>query len=182
MPLQRCRQNVANIWRTCQGLSKLSIKDKVKHLWVDLRDTDTVSKQYLKEFLTKCLVCTRWVGRYRGKLCIWWDWGSLPLCWQTTGSSGRSSCPVERSWCLRRCPAGHTIASGEFADTEKTHKKTWLKGRYPIQKTKIEQSPSLWQTLKQDIDTGFVSCSLTFTLLAAENRQAKSISRYNCDT
>lgn len=128
--VQRCRQNVCkylkDLWRLVT-FSKLSINtDKVKHLWVDLRDMDTVNTQNLNEVPTKCLFCTRLAGRCRGRLCIWWDWGSLPLCWQTTGSSGRSSCPGERSWCLQKCPAGRTIASGEFADTE-IHTKTRLK-------------------------------------------------------
>lgn len=116
----------ANIWRLL-AFSKLSVNtDKVKHLWVDLRDMDTLNKENLNEVRTKCFVCTRLAGRCRERLCIWWDWGSLPLYWQTTGSSGRSSCPGERSWCLQKCPAGHMIASGEFAGTE-IHTKTRLK-------------------------------------------------------
>lgn len=65
-----------------------------------------------------CSVCTRWVDHCRGRLCIWSGWGSLPLCSQTTGSSGRSSCPEGRSWFLQTHPTGQRIASGESADTE----------------------------------------------------------------
>lgn len=35
-----------------EGLCKLSTKDEVKHVWVELKDIDTLSKHYLKESLT----------------------------------------------------------------------------------------------------------------------------------
>lgn len=65
-----------------------------------------------------CSLCTRWVDHCRGRLCIWSDWDSLPLCSQMIGSLGRSSYPEGRSWFHQTHPKGQRIASGESADTE----------------------------------------------------------------
>lgn len=77
---------------------------------------------------SKCLVCTRWAGRCTGRLCTWPGWGSPLLCWQRTGSSDRSFCPVGRSWCHQTHRAGHRTAGGESVDTKNppmwTHRDT----------------------------------------------------------